>query len=151
MKLKSGNSLLLKGVLYVPGIKRNLISVTTLEDDGHNVAFMDSKLMTWAKNSFKKAKLIGQRKGYLYELNSKPSQPFQALIHEAADINEIWHRRLGHLNFKTLSTMEKMVTGLLKLNQDHSSICKRCALGKNTKSPFHDSTWRILVLYFVHR
>ena len=60
LKLKSGSSLLLKGVLYVPGIKRNLISVTTLEDDGHNVAFMDGKVISWAKNSsIKKAKLIG--------------------------------------------------------------------------------------------
>ena len=46
LKLKLGSSLLLKGVLYVPGIKRNLISVTTLEDDGHNVAFMDGKVIT---------------------------------------------------------------------------------------------------------
>ena len=77
-------------VLYVPGIKRNLISVTALEDDGHNVAFIDGKVITWAKNSsIKKAKSIGLRKGYLYELNSEHCQPIQALIHEAADINEI--------------------------------------------------------------
>ena len=36
--------------------------------------------------------------------------------------------------------MEKMVTGLPKLNKNHSSICEGCALGKNTKSQFHDST-----------
>ena len=97
--------------------------------------------MTWAKNSsFKKAKLIGQRKGYLYELNSEPSQPFQALFHEVTNINKMWRRRLGHLNFKTLSIIEKMVTGLPKLNKDHSNICKGWALGKNTKSLFQDST-----------
>ena len=121
--------------------KKNLISVITLEDDGHNISFMNGKVMTWSKNSsFKKAKLIVQRTGYLYELNTKPCQPIQALIHEAADINEIWHKRLGHLNFKTLSNMEKMVIGLPKLNKDHSSICKGCTLGKNTKSPFYDNT-----------
>ena len=66
MKLKSGSSLHLKIVLYVPRIKKNLILVTTLEDARHNVVFMDGKVMTWAKNSsFKKAKLIGQRKGYI--------------------------------------------------------------------------------------
>ena len=65
LKLKIGNTLLLKDVLYVPGIKRNLISITALEDDGQNVAFMDSKVLTCAKNSsIKKAKVIGQRKGY---------------------------------------------------------------------------------------
>ena len=75
LKLKSGNTLLLKDVLYVRGIKRNLISLTTLEDDGHNVAFVDGKVLTWAKNSsIKKEKFIGQRKGYLYELNIDSSQ-----------------------------------------------------------------------------
>ena len=47
--------------------------------------------------------------------------------------------------------MEKMVTGLPKLNQDHSSICKGCALGKNTRSPFHDSTRKTNnVLELIH-
>lgn len=92
--------------------------------------------------------MIGQRKGYLYELCWKP---IQALVHEATDINKVWHRRLGHLNFKALSTMEKMVTGLPKLNKDHSSICKGCALGKNTKSPFQNSTRKTNnVLELVH-
>ena len=36
--------------------------------------------------------------------------------------------------------MEKMVTGLPKLNKDHSSICKGCTLVKSTKSPFQDSS-----------
>ena len=84
-----------------------------------------------------KSKLIGQTKGYLYELNI---EPIQALIHEVVDINKMWHRRLGHLNFKALLTMEKMVTCLPTLNKDHSSTCKGCALGRNNKSPFHDST-----------
>ena len=35
IKLKSGNSIQLFGVLYVPGIKRNLISISALEDDGY--------------------------------------------------------------------------------------------------------------------
>ena len=90
LKLKSRNTLLLKGVLYVLGIKRYLISIITLEDDGHNVAFVNDKVLTWAKNSsIKKAKLIGQRRGYLYELNTKSSRSIQALIHEAEDINKI--------------------------------------------------------------
>ena len=47
--------------------------------------------------------------------------------------------------------MEKMVTSLPKLNKDHSSICKGCAMGKNTKSPFHDSTRKTNnVLKLIH-
>ena len=47
--------------------------------------------------------------------------------------------------------MEKMVIGLPKLNKDHSSIFKGRALGKNTKSPFHDSTRKTNnVLELIH-
>ena len=63
----------------------------------------------------------------------------------------MWHRRLGHLKFKALSTMEKMVTILPKLNKNYSNICKGCALGKNTKSPFQDSTRKTNnVLELIH-
>ena len=47
--------------------------------------------------------------------------------------------------------MENMVIGLPKLNKDHSSICKGCTLGKNTKSSFHDSTRKTNnVLELIH-
>ena len=41
--------------------------------------------------------------------------------------------------------------GLPKLNKDHPSICKGCALGKNTRSHFHDSTRKTNnVLELIH-
>ena len=47
--------------------------------------------------------------------------------------------------------MEKMVIGLPKLNKDHPNICKGCALGKNTRSHFHDSTRKTNnVLELIH-
>ena len=49
IKLKSGNSIQLSGVLYVPGIKRNLISISTLEDDGFRITFMGRKVLAWPK------------------------------------------------------------------------------------------------------
>ena len=31
-------------ILYVPGLKKNLLSIASLEDKGHRVLFMDKKL-----------------------------------------------------------------------------------------------------------
>ncbi|XP_057812793.2 uncharacterized protein LOC131026817 isoform X2 [Cryptomeria japonica] len=45
--------------------------------------------------------------------------------------NELWHKRFAHLNFRTLSSLEKMVIGLLKLNQYHDGVCKGCALERD--------------------
>ena len=118
IKLKSGNSIHLSGVLYVPGIKRNLISISALEDDSYKIAFMEGKVLAWPKNStIKKALTIGVWQGLLYELCAKTNL---ALVHETSDSNEIWHRTLGHINFHALASMEKIVTGMTKLKHIHS-------------------------------
>ena len=43
LKLDSGWSLHLEEILYVPGLKKNLLSVGVLEDKGYTVAFTNGK------------------------------------------------------------------------------------------------------------
>ena len=40
---ESGSPLTLKYVMYVPGLKKNLVSVAMLEDHGYNVIFSKGK------------------------------------------------------------------------------------------------------------
>ena len=40
---KSGKPFLLKYVMYVPGLKKNFVLVTMLEDKGYDVVFSDGK------------------------------------------------------------------------------------------------------------
>lgn len=40
---ESGNSLHLRDVLYVPGLRKNLVSVATLEDEGYDIIFSRGK------------------------------------------------------------------------------------------------------------
>lgn len=62
IKFKLGKLIHLSRDLYVLSIKRNLISISTLEDDGYKVTFMEGKVLAWAKNSnIKKAQTIGVR------------------------------------------------------------------------------------------
>jgi hypothetical protein len=49
--LESGARLHVDEVLYVPGLKKNLLSVATLEDKGYWVIFKDRKALLWAKGS----------------------------------------------------------------------------------------------------
>jgi len=49
--LESGARLHVDDVLYVPGIRKNLLSVETLEDKGYWVIFKDKKAPLWAKGS----------------------------------------------------------------------------------------------------
>jgi hypothetical protein len=44
-KLNLGNSMKMKDVLYVPGLTKNLLSISTLEKKGFRVAFIDGEVL----------------------------------------------------------------------------------------------------------
>jgi hypothetical protein len=134
VKLKTGNNVHLSNVLYVPGLEKNLVSISCLEDRGNRIAFVDGKMLSWHKDSnIEKARVIGTREGNLYRLLE---QNEEALVHDEFNPNELWHRRYAHINYQALSFLKKMVEGIPELQSTHKGICKGCALGKNIKKPF---------------
>jgi len=50
-QLDSGDTFHLGKVLLVPGLKKNLIYVSALEDKGMRVAFVEGKALMWSKDS----------------------------------------------------------------------------------------------------
>ena len=59
-RLDSGKPVRMKDVLLVPGLKNNLLSISALEDQGFNVAFVKGKVLAWhEKSSINKATVIG--------------------------------------------------------------------------------------------
>jgi hypothetical protein len=66
-RLESGAMLHVDEVLYVPGLRKNQLSVATLEDKGYWVIFKDGKALLWAKGSHLSiAEPIGTGRGGLY-------------------------------------------------------------------------------------
>jgi hypothetical protein len=62
-----------RDVLYVPGLKKNLISVSTLQDRGLEVSFRGTKVLIHPKGSrLTSGKVIGVRDGKLYRLLFQP-------------------------------------------------------------------------------
>jgi hypothetical protein len=54
MKLK------LEEVLYVPGMKRNLVSILALEDKDYKITFSEGRVLAWHKEShISSSKVIG--------------------------------------------------------------------------------------------
>ena len=45
LHLSQGQTLCLQGVLYVPDLKKNLVSISEMEDKGFKVAFVDGKVL----------------------------------------------------------------------------------------------------------
>jgi len=140
IKLEDGSNIHLNNILFVPGLHKNLLSISSLEDKGDRVAFIDGKVVVWAKDSsIEQVEVIGIQEGRLYRLISPINH---ALFHTEISPCELWHRRFGHLHFKILPTLNSIVDGIPDLKEDHEGVCKGCALSKNTKRPFGSNASR---------
>jgi hypothetical protein len=134
IKMKIGNYVHLRNVLYVPGLENNLVSISFLEDKGNRIDFVDGKVLSWHKDSsIENAKVIGSHEGNMYRLLE---QNEEALVHNEVNPNELWHRRYAHINYQALPFLKKMVEGIPELKSTHEGIYKGCVLGKNIKKPF---------------
>ena len=70
----------MQDVLYVLGLKKNLLSVSTLDAKGFRVAFVDGQVLLWPRGkTIDDATIIGQQEGGLYKLKG---QPEQTLVHD---------------------------------------------------------------------
>jgi hypothetical protein len=134
--------MLLSEVLYVPGLKKNLVSVSAIEERGYEVLFRDGQVLLFPKgSSITSAKVIGTRHEKLYKLMF---QPASALCHSTSNSDhcELWHMRMAHLHHGALRILREIVTGVPEFNTEHQELCKGCALGKYTKTVFPSSDCR---------
>jgi hypothetical protein len=136
-QLQTGNVFYSDNILYVPGLKKNLISVTVLESKGYLVAFSKGKtLMLPSNGSLSSAVTIRTQESGPYKIIG---QVVQALVHEMINPCELWHKRLGHLNYNALPGLQKMVTCMPFFSFEHDSVCRGCALCKTTKKAYPDN------------
>jgi hypothetical protein len=99
-KLNLGNSLKMKGVLYVPGLKKNLLFILDLENNGFRVSFIDGEVHMWAKGeTLNEAIIIGSEENGLYKIKGHSEV---AMTHAIENSCEFWHRKLAHISYKAL-------------------------------------------------
>ncbi|KAJ9557555.1 hypothetical protein OSB04_012169 [Centaurea solstitialis] len=102
-----------KRVAYVEGLMHNLLSISQLCDKNHKVSF--SKKKCKVKNRRKEVILTGVRQADIYIINMNTStDDFYFVSRASTDTNWLWHKRLSHLNFKTLNQLciNNLVTSL---------------------------------------
>ena len=134
----------------VPGMKKNLISVSMIEDRGLGVSFLDGHVRVFPKTAGPSASYtIGVRCGKLYNLLF---QPQHALTHSNdSELCELWHRRMAHMHHPTSRMLRYMVTVFPEFNTKNSDVCRGCALGKYTKTVFTSSDSKSTgVLVLIH-
>ena len=127
----------MKDVLFVPGLKKNFLSIFALDEKGMRLAFIDGQVLLWPKGkTIDDVVVIGEQEGGLYKLKGQPEQD---LVHESIEPSELWHRRLAHVHYRALSLASKAFEGLPEIQAKHDGVSKGCAKGKNTKKTFPSS------------
>ena len=124
-------------MLYVPGLKNNLLSISALDAKGIRVSFVDSQVLMWPRaKTIEDAIVIREGDGGLHKLKGNPEQ---ALVHESIEPSELWHRRLVHVHYRALPMKSKEISKLIEIQEKNKGICKGCAQVKNAKKTFPSS------------
>ena len=109
-KLDSGKSMKMKAVMYVLGLKKNLISISALNKKGLRVSFVDGILLMWTKGKkIDDVVEIGVEEGGLYKLKGHAYSTLETSIINPC---ELWNRMLAHIHYKDIPIVRKVVTGL---------------------------------------
>ncbi|GJZ47692.1 putative ribonuclease H-like domain-containing protein, partial [Tanacetum coccineum] len=131
-------------VFFVKELKFNLFSVSQMCDKKNNVLFTETECLVLSPN-FKlldesQVLLRVPRQSNMYSFDLKNIVPFVDLtcLFAKATIDEskLWHRRLGHVNFKTMNKLVKgnLVRGLPSKIFDNDHTCVACQKGKQHKA-----------------
>ncbi|GJW94660.1 putative ribonuclease H-like domain-containing protein [Tanacetum coccineum] len=139
-----------ENVYFVRELKFNLFSVSQMCDKRNSVLFTDTECIILSPN-FKltdesHALLRVPRKNNMYSIDLKnivPKGGLTCLFGKAtSDESKLWHRRLGHLNFKTMNKLVKgnLVRGLPSKHFENNESCVACQNGKQHKTSFKSKT-----------
>nr|GEX36375.1 putative ribonuclease H-like domain-containing protein [Tanacetum cinerariifolium] len=133
-----------ENVYFMKDIKYNLFSVLQICDNKNSVLFTDSECIVLGRD-FKlldDANILlrtpRQHSMYSIDLNNiVPHRDLTCLVAKAsADECILWHRRLGHLNFKTMNKLVRynLVRGLPTKCFENDHTCTACLKGKQHKA-----------------
>ncbi|KAL6317904.1 hypothetical protein AAG906_030811 [Vitis piasezkii] len=129
ISLPNGSVWLLEKVRHILDLRRNLISVGQLDDEGHAILFVDG---TWKVTKGARVLARGKKTGTLY-MTSCPRDTIAVV--DASTDTSLWHCRLGHMSEKGMKML--LSKGKLpKLKSIDFDMCESCILGKQKKVSF---------------
>ena len=139
--------LTLQNVLFAPDAGVRLITISRLDDSGHQLSFAGGRCIVHERSSGRKLAECARNSSHLYVLlgsihSIPPSIPSftPCITLPALSVTpnlETWHRRLGHANFRTVLDMARseVVTGMQADLSLAPQACDACIRGKQTHHP----------------
>jgi len=142
LKLTTGQHFLIKDVLYVLGLAKNLLSMAQITSTGNTTIITFTQdhcvINTISPKSNQPMLFRIPKHGNLFSLGTgidPLTHNYSATVTQNDHDAIKWHYRLGHLNYRFLGTMQihDMVIGL-PVVQPLPSLCLACTLGKQHRT-----------------
>nr|GEX39341.1 hypothetical protein [Tanacetum cinerariifolium] len=131
-------------VYFVKELKFNLFSVSQMCDKKNSVIFTDIECLFLSPDIImpdeSQVLLRVPRENNMYNVNLNnivPSEDLTCLFAKViVDESYLWHRRLGHINFKTINKLVKgiLVRGLPIKIFENNNTCVSCKKGKQHRA-----------------
>ena len=128
---------IIEDVLFVEGLKHNLLSISQLCDKGFRINFTKDECLIEHEVTHD-ILLKGKRFNNIFMISfDNPSLNVKCLM---ANNNEawLWHKRFAHIHMEHLNKLIKhdLVVGLPKIRFIKDKLCDACQKGKQTKTTF---------------
>ncbi|KAK1682994.1 hypothetical protein QYE76_043842 [Lolium multiflorum] len=125
-------------VMLVKTLGYNLLSVFALGKMGFAV-FIDNDIVVLLWSKTLKVAFVGYREHNLYVVDFSGTTTSSAMcLFGKADVGWLWHRRLAHVNMRTLQSLHKgnHIVGLMEnVSFAKDRVCRACVEGKIHDSP----------------
>ena len=130
-------------VMLVKTLGYNLLSVSALGKMGFAV-FIDNDIVVLLWSKTLKVAFVGYREHNLYVVDFSGTTTTSAMcLFGKADVGWLWHRRLAHVNMRTLQSLHKgnHIVGLMEnVSFAKDRVCRACVEGKMHDSPHPSKT-----------
>ena len=127
--LPNGSVWLLEKVRHIPELRRNLISIGQLDDEGHAILFISG---TRKVTKGDRVLARGKKTGTLY-ITSSPRDTIA--VADTSTDTSLWHYRLGHMSEKGMKMLLSKGK-LLELKSIDFDMCESYILGKQKMVSF---------------
>ena len=128
-------------MLYVDGLKHNLLSISQLCDKGFKIKFnINCCLISEAISG--KVVHIGKRIGNIYMMNVEHASFYKlSCLLSKIDYSWLWHCRISHTNMHHLNHLVRkdLLIGLPKLKFEKNKLSEACQKGKLVKNSFQSN------------
>lgn len=121
-----------RDILYIPELSTNLLSVSQLVKNGCQVNFHETGCNIYNKE--KQLVATARLTNNMYKLNIVVGDAYVATTNSSETL-DVWHRRMGHLNYNDVKKLENCTEGVKVTNSD-SKTCIPCIEGKQTRFSF---------------